>query len=312
MTTEDRTNIRVGLTVLIGIAMLLLGIAWAKHWQFGGRENHVQAIFPTAGGLEPGDPVMMSGLKCGAVREVESQGDAVLVTMVLDKPVDFRIDAKADISMLELMSGKKVDLWRGVSQERLPANGVIQGAFSGDISSLVGLVTSLSHTLESIIGKTDTLFASLNGILRDDSFKSKLNTTLDHANSAMGGVDAVTTRVVTLLDKNGPELTRTLANADTTLELVASAIGENRAGLRVLVDSGGQAIADARRSLTRLDSILAGGEHKNTLLYRLTRDQGFSLRIDSALESLTKLSEQIQLQGIDANVRFWSSSKPIK
>ncbi len=310
MTNEERTDIKVGLTVIVGIVLLLLGIGWAKQWSVSNHEEIVTAVFPTAGGLEPGDPVMMSGLRRGTVKDVKAEGTGAIVTMTLDEPADLRKDASASISMLELMSGKKVDIWPGISQEHLPKGAVLRGTYSGDISSLVAMLTSFSGTFASIADQADTLLISLNAIIHDDTLKSKLNKTLTLANGTLTDVDAAASRAAKLLSENGPAITKTLADADSALHTLSATVGENRAGLRVLIDSGGRAIADARAAMARVDSLLASGDRKNTLLYRLTKDEGFATRLDSTVTSLQKLLEQIRKQGLDANIRLFNSSKP--
>ncbi len=312
MTKEERTDIRVGVTVLIGIAMLLAGIAWAKHWHIGAKEETHRAIFPSAAGLERGDPVDVNGIKLGTVQAIKLQRTDVIVTMAFPNHVDLRSDATATIAMLELVGGKKIELKPGVAPSPFPANGIIPGTNAGDISSIVAMITSLSSTLTSITGKTDTLFTSLDDILRGDTLKARINQTLDNANGALSHVDIAATRASSLLSKNGPVIGAMLTEADSAMTAFSSIERENRVGLRVFIDSGGRAVADARRSLARIDSLLTGSMRKNTLLYRLTQDDRFAARVDSALESLTKLSEQIRLQGVDANVRFWNSSKPVK
>jgi len=312
VTKEERTDFKVGLTVLAGITLLLIGIGWAKGWGFGGEAETHKAVFLSAGGLEKGDPVTVNGVKLGTVEGIELRQSSVVVTMGFSKHVDLRRDASASISMLELMGGKKVELTPGSASEPLPTGTMIPGNNNGDISTLVGMVTSLSGTLASITGKTDTLFTSLNSVLEGDGFKTKLNHTLDVADGALLRLDGTAGRVNALLTQNGPTLSRALSQADSTMRQLSSIIAENRPGLRVFVDSGSRAIADARRSLGRLDSLLINAGRENTFMYRLTRDTSFAMRLDSALTSLGKLSEQIRLQGIDANIRFFNSSKPVK
>ncbi len=252
---------------------------------------------------------MIGGLKRGTVKTVEAHGDSAIVRMTLDESADLRKNATAAISMLEVMSGKKVEISRGNSSEPLPKGAIIPGSFSGDISSLVAMLTSLSGTFASISGQADTLLVSLNAIIHDDTLKSKLKRTLDLANGTLTDVDAAASRAAKLLSENGPAITKTLADADSTLHNLSSIMGENRAGIRVLIDSGGRAIADARGAMARVDSLLASGDRKNTLLYRLTKDEGFAMRLDSTVTSLQKLLEQIRKQGLDANIRLFNSAK---
>jgi phospholipid/cholesterol/gamma-HCH transport system substrate-binding protein len=312
VTNENKTDIKVGLTVIISIVVLLFGIAWAKQWTVSSREEFRRAVFATSGGLEKGDPVTVNGIKRGVVKNVELRQDCVIVTVAFTEHVDLRKDATAAISMLELMSGKKVELRPGILPEQLPPDALIPGIYSGDIGTLVAMVTSLSGALESITGKADTLLAGLNGILQGDTFKIKLNRTLDVADVALANVGDVSRRASAFMSEEGPLLTQTLTQADSTLHSISLVLAENRAGIRVFMDSGGRALGDARKVLGKLDSILANASHENTMLYRLTRDTTFAVRIDSALISLTKLSEQLRKQGLDANIRFFNSSTQTK
>jgi phospholipid/cholesterol/gamma-HCH transport system substrate-binding protein len=312
VTNEERTNIKVGLTVLAGIAVLLFGIGWAKGWHTAGHDVKYRALFANSGGVEPGDPVYLNGVKRGTVETVDLHPTDVLVTMLFSDPIDLRSDATATITILELMGGKKIELRQGTSTQPFPPSAIIPGTFGGDFGSMVEMVTGLSTSIHSIAQRADTLLASLNSITHGDTLKTKLFQTFDKADKALTHVDDAASRASALLAENRVAITQTINDADSALHTLSSIAKENRVGLRVFIDSGTRAIADARLTLSRLDSMLVKGEQNNSLLYRLTSDRGFAIRIDSVVESLTKLSEQLRLQGLDANIRFWNSAKPAK
>lgn len=312
MTKEERTDIKVGATVLVAVALMLFGILWGKSWHFGPNEVVVRAVFPTAGGLAAGDPVMVNGIKRGLVHAVTPRDTDVMVSMDFDSSVDLRKDASIQISMLELMSGKKVEIKSGVDTGKWPPNKIMHGIYAGDVSTLVAMVNSLSATLESLVVKGDTLFTALNSMFRGDTIKNELSATLV-------SVDQIAKRATALLDENGTAIRHTFAQADTATRDLTHMLAENRAGLKTLIDTGSMAVGEARTALiranrlaVRLDSLLASADKPNTLLYRLTKDEQFANRLDSTVASLLKLMEQLRLQGLDANVRLFNSSKPVK
>lgn len=312
VTQEERTDFKVGLTVLAGIAILLAGLAWAKGWHIGGREIHYRAAFTNIGGLETGDPITVNGVKRGKVKSIDSRTNDILVTMEFPDSLHLHSDASASIAMLELMSGKKVELEPGTSSVPLPHDAIIPGHFAGDIGYLVEMVSGLSTSIQSITLRADTLFSTMSDLIRGDTLKTKLNGTLEEANRSMKNIDVAALDASHFFRDNGAAITETINGADSALKMLSQMAQENRAGLRVFVDSGTRAIADARRSLARLDSLFANGQNSNSLMYRLTSDPAFANRVDSLFRSLTKLSEQVRLQGVDANVRFFNSSKPEK
>ncbi len=72
MTKEERTDIRVGITVLIGIVLLLGWHRVGETLAFRSRPRNCTAHgFPTAAGLERGDPVDVNGVKLGTVEDIQ-------------------------------------------------------------------------------------------------------------------------------------------------------------------------------------------------------------------------------------------------
>jgi phospholipid/cholesterol/gamma-HCH transport system substrate-binding protein len=312
VTNEQRTDVKVGITVFVAISLLLFGILWAKHVTFGPANQVVKAHFITAGGLEIGSPVLVNGVRRGTVRAVDLDPNGVIVSMDMDQPVDLRSDATATITMLELMGGKKVEINPGLSSQHLSANSILPGSNSGDIGTIVATITQLSGTLESITGKTDTLFASMNSLLSGDTLKRQLSVTLST-------MTRMANQASILIAENGPAIKKTFEQSEVVTRELAGSLQENRVGIKTLVDSGGAAVRDARQAMMRInqlsmrfDSLLSGATQEHTMFYTLMKDKDFAGRIDSAFTSLFKLTEQLRKEGIDANIRFFSSTKQPK
>ena len=70
-------------------------------------------------------------------------------------------------------------------------------------------------------------------------------------------------------------------------------------------------LANANRLLGRFDSLVGEAKNNRSMLGRMLRDEGFADRLDSTLVSVRKLADQLRLQGLDANVRFFNSSDPL-
>ncbi len=319
MTPEKKTDLKVGLTVLVGLALLFFGIAWAKGLQFGADKDTVKAHFTTSGGLEVGDPVTINGIKMGVVRTVDLLDSGVDVVLAFQQPVRLKRDASASIMMLEVMGGKKVEISSGFSKELLPPNTTIPGGFGGDIGTLVSSITPLTGALGSIIIKVDTLLTALNTIVADTGFTDDVKVTIKEARKTLTDAGDLVRRLDGLVKENGPMFTKTLKDADDLATELNATLKEDRPALHGLLDSGALALKDVRHSLhnadavlTSVDSLLATAHDKSTLLYRLTKDPTFGQRFDSLLSEVTKLANQLRTQGLDANIRFFQSSNPIK
>ncbi len=313
MRSESNTDLKVGLTVLIGIALLLAGIGWAKGWKFGADTHTLYAHFENAGGIEVGDPVYIHGIKNGKVKEINSlSGKEVDITMDIDKMDTLHKDASAEIMMAELMGGKKIEINAGSIGKLNWEKDTLNGHFTGDISTLVALLTSISGSLPSITKNLDSVLGNLTDFFGNGKFKEKTYSAIEQAGQTLKDLHNV-------LSENRDALKRTIDQADVLTRELNSTIVSVRPGALALVDSmrtflrkASGTLSGADELLAHLNEMMAASKDKKSLLYRLTSDKEMAMKLDSLLDSGHKLIEQIRLQGVDANIRFFQSTKPVK
>jgi phospholipid/cholesterol/gamma-HCH transport system substrate-binding protein len=317
LANQRATDIKVGLTVLIGILALLVGIALAKRIPFGKPLQVARATFSSAGGLEVADPVDIGGVRKGSVTSIVSRPHDVLVTMQFDEYVDLQKDAHANIRMLELMGGKKIEIQPGDSSEKLGDSALINGSFDGDVGTLVAMITALSGNLESLTVHADSVLTFLNDFFKTNDLKTKVNVTIADAQSTLTHFDETALRVNKLLDQTSEPLKTTLSQAETATADLAAMLKEDRPGLRALLDTTTGIAGDARGLMKRatsifaqIDTLLSQASQSNTLLYKLTKDKEFGNRLDKLVRSLILFIEQTRKGGIDANIRFFHGNTP--
>ena len=63
-----RTEIQVGVTVLVAIAILITGVAWLKDYTLQRETRVYNVTFPQAGGLSASDEVQVNGIRKGESR----------------------------------------------------------------------------------------------------------------------------------------------------------------------------------------------------------------------------------------------------
>jgi phospholipid/cholesterol/gamma-HCH transport system substrate-binding protein len=318
LASERSTDIKVGLTVIVGIVLLLLGIGWAKNASiFGSNEQEVLVRFESTGGLAAGEPVLVNGVKSGGVSKVEQMSKYVLVTLKFPNPQPFRKNATANIAMLELMGGKKVEMTLGDAPDKLNPKDTLDGHFNGDIGTLVKMVTDLSGVVTSLTGRADSIFGSINTFFRDNDLKGTVNKTMQDAQQTLEHFDITAHKLNGMLDDNAGPIKRTIAQAESATRDLADFLKSDRPLIHALLDTTSLVMHDARTLVLRatdaignVDSLLAGASRNNTLLFKLTKDVAFSNRLDSMVTNLNKFIEQLRTQGLDANIRFFQSSKP--
>ncbi len=313
MQAEKNTDLKVGLTVIIGLALLLLGIGMAKGWHLGGVHNILHVRFVDAGGIATDDPVFIRGINHGKVTEIISAPNKdVEVTMDIDQTEILHKDATARILMLEVMSGKKVEIDEGTFGTFDAAKDTLMGTYPGDISTLVAVLNSISGSLPAITKNVDSVLRNLTDFFGNGKFKEKAYSALDDADHTLKDLRAV------LLENRGA-LKRTIDQADVLTRELNSTIVSMRPGAQLLLDSMRVFVRKASTTLSGADALLASlnemmaeAKDKKSLLYRLTSDKEMANKLDSLLTNGHKLIEQIRLQGVDANIRFFHSTTPQK
>lgn len=291
--------------VLAGIVVLIFGIGWAKGWHYGATQLAMVATFPTASGLEAGDPVFVRGIKRGAVDKVTEVGDHIVVRIALFEPITIHKDASASIAMLELMGGKKIDVVPGNVGPFDAARDTLSGNNNGDLSTLVSFVNSLTGTVEKLAMRIDTVLGSINAIFDNGALKNRTYKLIDEATLAI-------TDVRKTLDENKATIVRTINDIDHLAVEGSNALTEIKPGVTMTLDSvrrfitkAGSTINSADSLLRSVSGILAEARENRSVLYKLTVDKQFSTKFDSTLHAVNMLIEQLRSGGFDVNIHLF-------
>ena len=317
MRSGKNTDIKVGITVIVGIAILIFGIGWGKRL-INGSGDEFFARFPLGGGAERGDPVFIRGLKRGTIDKVDVNANGngeIIVAMTLDTTrMPLYKDAKAKIMMLELMGGHKIEIAPGLQTDIAfnTTKDTINGTTPGDISAMVAMITSLDTKINSLAGRANSVLGLMQDFLGDPRFKDGILSAIDEARSTLKDVSATMKDARTMLVENRESLRNAIKQAETLATKLNGTLDELRPDIKATLDDAHKLIGKADAMISEINTMLTNSKTNNSLLYRLTSDKEFSNRLDSMLRSAAKLIEQLRLQGIDANIRFFHSTTPEK
>ena len=160
--TSRRAAIQVGLTGLVALALLLIGIAWIKDYRLGQKKKLLAAQFEEVGNLSEGDPVSVRGVKKGAVREVKLLDQGVRVEFELDRDVVLHPDAMIRIANIGFMGEKFLALDPGTAPGRFDMSKPIPGRFQSGVpevisgaGDLITQATELSSRLNEFLDAVD-------------------------------------------------------------------------------------------------------------------------------------------------------------
>ena len=102
-----RTEIQVGITVLVALGILLWGVTWLKEFSINRRIKVWHVMFAQTGGLGASDEVQVNGIRKGSVQGMRLVGDEVVVDLALASDVALTRDSRVAIRNVGLM-GEKV------------------------------------------------------------------------------------------------------------------------------------------------------------------------------------------------------------
>jgi phospholipid/cholesterol/gamma-HCH transport system substrate-binding protein len=245
-----RNEIRVGLTVVIGLLVLLFGFAFFKDWALSSDNRSLLIRFPTSAGLQSGDQVSVNGVKAGRVEAVMVERNGVLVRAKLGEEFALASDAGATIQMLELMGGKKIEIRQGISPEEFDYSHVMQGTVDPDIAGAFAMVGELESSVRSLTQKANKLLDNVNALAGDSVMVAAIKETV-------GSLRVLTRDMRTLVTDNkanAQDISRTLVSlthrADTMIAELQPLLAKDLRHTESLLGGADTLLTDVRSIVT--------------------------------------------------------------
>jgi phospholipid/cholesterol/gamma-HCH transport system substrate-binding protein len=155
----------VGLTVILGIVVLVVASLWLSGRSWGQAEGEVVASFQRVGALQVGNPVTFRGVNIGRVRaiEISPRGQGVYVTMGVRQDVELDRDAGVVLSPASFFGDWQAEI---VSQSQYPdlvfigapRADVLPGATLPDITELTAVAARIAGDIETLSERIQIAF----------------------------------------------------------------------------------------------------------------------------------------------------------
>ena len=246
MSNERRTEAIVGITVLVAVIILIVGVYWGKGSRVLSSRQWLKVHFDDVRGLEVTDPVFVRGIKKGQVEEIGLGPSYAEVRIWVMKDVALYSDMRVSLANRELMGGVQIVLFPGESGEPADLAKVYRGETSTDLNTFV-------RKTDQILRKADSLFIYLNDLAKSN-FIGNLIEEADHT------MENVRLTVV----ENRTHLRNTLARLDTlTYQFQAASFPSRVSMLIDRLDS----------TVTRMNAIVMRIEDEEGTMGKLVRDR---------------------------------------
>jgi len=229
MFSEGKTETYVGLVVFIGIILLTLGIIWGKKIPVFSQYNVFNAVFGNAQGVEKGDPVRVHGIKKGEVTDIKLSKNKALVTFRLKKDIQLYSDAQVYLEIEEIMGGKQLTLYPGISNVPFSQEKILNGKIRGDLRVFMAKSVLIMNQVDSLLGMMNYIFkdnklSQVIDNLQDVSIQTKeiLIENRKHINASLSSLNTITKKFQT--DSTLKNVNTTLTNLNKTVVLLDTSI----------------------------------------------------------------------------------------
>jgi phospholipid/cholesterol/gamma-HCH transport system substrate-binding protein len=272
-----KTEIQVGATVLVALAILLWGIAWLSTLAKARIQRTWHVSFPQGGGLAEGNEAQVNGVRKGVVTSLRLVGDRVIVDLALAKDIELTRDSKVVIRSVSMMGDKVIAVDYSGTGEPWSARDTIPGVYEKGLPEVMADVGRASGSVAVIARQLDSLAVAVN---------------------------------------QGGGLTASIDNFRRASEELALAVAENRAALRTTMDNFSSTSTSAKELIVdRQESLEAALDHFVSAAGNLDRVsgkldslrgslQGAASRLDRGEGTLGRLVKDDRLYAdLDASVR---------
>ncbi|MCS7303428.1 MAG: MlaD family protein [Bacteroidota bacterium] len=308
--SEQRTHIKVGAITLVALILLLVGITIGRGVNLSTAPVQLRIRAASAEGLESGAPVWINGIKRGTVLSVRPDGDSVLITAGIDDASMLRADAHAQIAMLEITGGKRLDIIPGTDAERWSGT-VLRAKGGGDLTSLASSIAPLAGRAERLLERLDTTIAAANAVLADRSVQENIRTAVTQLaelsaelRSIVAANRSAVETIVADVRSLGGQLRDAVEQNRPTVERLLERLDRTSNELEHLTAKASTLASRADTTLSNLNEILRELRSQRTVLGRLLSDEQLALSLDTTLRRVGGVLDTIARYGVNVNVRL--------
>lgn len=298
MKDERKTEIRVGLTVLVGILVFIWILGWAKNFSIRSNEQVIKVRFTNVSGLEIGDQVTVNGMRKGYVKEMVVEPNNVLLELSLDNDVQLKEDASFAISMLDLMGGKKIEVFPGTSSTSYNNNKISEGTFYADIPSVMSLFGSVQDDLVTVLKDVKISLHSINKYLTDEKLSSDVKKSLSN-------LSLLTEKLNVVLSENRSDIRSLTQNAVALTETSNKILSSNKENIDQLFVDLKNVFQKSDTLLSELNNLIKETVNQQNNVGKLLYDENVINDLKQTLKQVNELTsiliEQLKNDGVNVN-----------
>lgn len=274
--TEHGNELRVGVTLTIAAAALILGVLWLGGFKLGEERYDFSIVFPEVSGLVAGDKVTVAGIPAGEVLGLQLTNGQVVADVSVDSAIRIPVDSRISVASYGLIGAKNVAVRPGSSHVYIEHGQTVFGQYDKGLGDVVAEMGEALTEIRGVLKAADQVITDVEG-------KERVKTTLQNASEATGDLKVAVADLKVMAaelrslveDKRG-----TAASAIDSLEVASARFADVTSELQTI-------------SAT-LDSILGRVESGEGTLGKLIGDEEAHDEFVAAIREVRELVAEIQ------------------
>lgn len=286
-----RSDIRVGLLVLISFIIFVVGIFVVSDirslWD---KKKTLVLLFPYADGITRGSPVWYSGYEVGAVKDIRiAQGiaDRIAITIRIAPEARVKKDSRTEIRSLGMMGAKYVEITPGSAESpELVSGDTLEGKSPASLSEIMEKGQQVATRLVEVVDE-------VKGLVQDVRSEYPIKATIENANNLITQLRQQTAELGPIMKnirhvtgEGGKEVIALVKDMRETNKHLQKRLSNIEAELTKTLGHAGRGFTEAHGTVKGVRTILASNEDKIATLLE---------NLNETTRNLAALSEDLRL-----------------
>lgn len=284
-------EIKVALLGIVALVVLYFGFSFLKGSNVFSSDKSYYVVYSNVDGLALSNPVMLNGIRVGAVKEMKlltDQGNQIQVEITVMEEVQIGDSTIAALTSSDLLGSKAIILYLGNNSE----------VYDGGERLIPFRETSITDMLTSkavpVIDRVDTTLVRVNRLL-DSEAKDNLHSILENSKEtteALNNLIRSNQRNINAITTNLNQLVSSLRQTQQHIDRIAVNMTEitdtlKQVEINKLVNNANSAVKELEEAVTKLNS-------DKSSIGRMMNDDELYRNLDRSTEALNMLLRDIQ------------------
>ncbi len=299
-------EIKIGTLFIITIAVFIWGVNFLKSKDIFSSQKVCYALYPKVDGLVPSNPVYISGIKVGYVKDVEfvsNESSDVKVAIVFNSEIIVPSNSVARIYSADLMGSKAIQIIMGDSKTKLKDGETLKSDIEADLKEEISRqVVPLKMKAEELMSSFDSVLIAVK-LVFNQSTQRNLSKSFENIKITLDNIKNTTYNVDTLVSTQRNRLASIIVNFESISHNIRASndkITNIIANFSTLSDTLAKAninqtILTANKVLGDMSGIMQKINEGEGSIGMLVNNDTLYKRLESSAKNLDLLLEDLRL-----------------